>query len=325
MTRLTGYWVRREGFTLVELLVVIAIIAILIGLLLPAVQSVRAAAARSSCANNLKQLGLACQMDYDTNGWLPPSRDLIGYPGELAELAGPSVIEPDGDEDLGASWVVYLFPFIEQQNVYNLWNLTVYPNGNSGSGNGFGVVYGDQPLAAVQVQIPILFCPSRRSSSTAPTLSISPGENPGGLGDYACCLGSTGIDLWDQGLGYPPTGAFVLGVNGKGRSFNEFKDGLSNTILIGDKQVPLGTFGQAPYDNCLFNGMNSGSWGRGLGPAYPLSQSIRENAWKYGSYHPGICQFLFADGSVHQLSTSLDPVILGYLADIADGNVVPNY
>jgi prepilin-type N-terminal cleavage/methylation domain-containing protein/prepilin-type processing-associated H-X9-DG protein len=324
MTKLTGAEDRCDGFTLVELLVVIAIISILIGLLLPAVQKVREAASRIKCANNLKQLGLACQNAHDTNGWLPPSRDLLGYPGELAELAGPSVIEPDGDEDLGASWVVFLFPFLEQQNAYNLWNLAVYPNGNSGSGNGYGVVYNDQPAAAVQVQIPILFCPSRRSTSTPPALSLSPGETPGALGDYACCMGTTGIDIWDQGLNIAPDGAFQLGVNGQGRPFSEITDGLSNTILIGDKHVPLGSFGLAPYDNALYNGINS-SWGRGLGPAYPLAVSIRDSGWKFGSYHPGLCQFVFADGSVHPLSTSLDPVILGYLASVNDGNAIPNY
>jgi len=327
MTNSTASPSRREGFTLVELLVVIAIIAILVGLLLPAVQMARESAARTSCASNLKQLGLACQSAHDTNGWLPPSRDLLAYPGELAELAGPSVIEPDGDEDLGASWVVYLFPFIDQQDAYNLWNLAVYANGNSGSGNGYGVVYGDQPLAAVQVRVPLLYCPSRRNVNTVPTLSIVPNENPGALGDYACCMGTTGNDAWDQGLNTPPDGAFELGVNGQGRPFSDFTDGLSNTILIGDKHVPLGAFGQAPYDGAFYNGDSqpSPSWGRGLGLAYPLAQSIQETSWKFGSYHPGICQFVFADGSVHRLSTFLDPQILEYLSNVADGNVIPAF
>jgi prepilin-type N-terminal cleavage/methylation domain-containing protein len=324
MTDLSYHRRKTKGFTLVEMLVVIAIIAILIGFLLPAVQSAREAAARISCGNNLKQLGLACQSAHDTNGWLPPSRDLLGYPGELAELNSASAIEPDGDEDLGASWIVYLFPFLEQQNAYNLWNLTVYPNGNSGSGNGYGFVYNDQPPAAVQVVIPFLFCPSRRNSQTPPTLSITPGETPGALGDYACCMGTTGIDIWDQGLNYPPDGAFRIGVNGQGRPFRDISDGLSNTILIGDKHVPVGFFGQAPYDNSFYNGFGS-AWGRGLGPAYPLAYSIRDNSWKFGSYHPRVCQFVYADGSVHIIPTTVDPVILGYLASVNDGNPIPDF
>lgn len=333
MRKYNGFPSRRVGFTLVELLVVIAIIAMLIGMLLPAVQKVREAANRGSCMNNLKQIGLACQMHHDTNGWLPPSRDLLAYPGELPELAGPSSLEPDGDEDIGASWIVYILPYIEQQNVFNQWNLSTYPNQNSGYGNGYGVPYNYQSVGAVQVQIPNFYCPSRRNPSTPPTWSIITAygesyETPGALGDYACCVGTSGIDIWDQGLNIGPDGAFRLGTNGKGRPFSDFTDGLSNIVLVGDKHVPIGGFGLAPWDNAMFDGANN-AWGRGLGPAYPLATSITYDkivkSWLFGSYHPGICQFVFGDGSVHPLSTSLDPVILGYLSAVDDGNPIPYY
>ena len=164
---------RRKGFTLVELLVVIAVIGILIGLLLPAVQKAREAANRLSCANNLKQISLAMHHYHVDYGKLPPR----------ARLAGPS----DANNGAGATWAVLIMPYLEQDNLYNQWNL---------SGR-----YYDQNETARRASVRIYFCPTRRSAGSAPDSSTSGDQSiladgslasnvPGGLGDYAVNLGT---------------------------------------------------------------------------------------------------------------------------------------
>jgi prepilin-type N-terminal cleavage/methylation domain-containing protein len=159
-----GPWTnRRRGFSLIELLVVIAIIALLIGLLLPAVQQAREAAHRASCLNNLKQIALAMHNYELSNKQLPPR--CVRYDG--------------------ATWAVLILPFVEERNLYNRWDLSRS--------------YYDQSDEARLTSVPIYFCPSRRLRSSAGS-SVS-GDNrwlggnnfgpqvPGALIDYACCLG----------------------------------------------------------------------------------------------------------------------------------------
>jgi prepilin-type N-terminal cleavage/methylation domain-containing protein/prepilin-type processing-associated H-X9-DG protein len=170
----------RRGFTLIELLVVIAIIAILIGLLLPAVQKIREAANRMKCTNNLKQLGLAAHNYSDVNGTMPP-----------AVLAGPG-IGWNNDGNIGPNWAVLILPFIEQDNLARavsvpVQNYQTWVNTNGASG------FNDQTWRTITVngtafrsiKVNTFMCPSEANGNTL-------GSNVGGgwaRGNYAANCG----------------------------------------------------------------------------------------------------------------------------------------
>jgi prepilin-type N-terminal cleavage/methylation domain-containing protein/prepilin-type processing-associated H-X9-DG protein len=294
----------RSAFTLIELLVVIAIIAVLISLLLPAVQKVREAAARASCTNNLKQIGIALASYHNEQGTLPNSRHDANY-----------------------TWLVVILPYMEQTGLYKQWNVS------SGS-------FYTQNVVAQTTSVPSYFCPSRRG----PGLLSNPGDVDdanasivvrAALADYACNVGSTGSDYWWVGATRNQTavspgnkGVFRLANNWSvanptpatvpGYRFEEITDGLSQTIMAGEKHVRRGYFGQGCGDNGALNGDHGDSF-RGAGQGLTLARTPDDNLCnRFGSYHEGVVNFVFCDGSVHAVTTNIDATTLGYLADRAD-------
>ncbi|WP_233200469.1 DUF1559 domain-containing protein [Blastopirellula marina] len=286
----------RIGFTLVELLVVIAIIGVLIALLLPAVQQAREAARRMSCSNNLKQIGLAMHNHHDTYGQLPNSR-----------------------KDVYQTWLVDILPLIEQDNLYDQWDLTKN-------------YYNSANQVARETAVEAYFCPSRRDGTSLLSVADTQDGNTsvvvkGALADYAGNAGTTGPDYWTDssfnGVFYRLQGEPSSQGNQQGIPFRDITDGLSNTFMVGEKHVNQTRFGETGAgDGGAYNGDHGNSI-RKAGSGYTLARTIRDNSGSiFGSYHPGICQFVFADGSVHNIPVTINSTTLGYLAARNDGKVV---
>jgi hypothetical protein len=278
--------------------VVIAIIAVLIGLLLPAVQKVREADARTSCANNLKQIGLALHNHQDAYGRLPYARS--------------------GGGNKDHTWAVLILPFIEQDAAWKLWS-TPWGGRMVVGLNDFSANTPDMQRAR-EFQIPIYYCPARRSPPQLGMLDA--GRNPplvGAAGDYAASrgTGSTSTGMFPQS----PTGDQPTG---KGQRLDSIPDGTSNTLAIGEKHVPVGTFESVITDASMFNGGQPHGAIRGVSTTSLLAFSpddvYRTN---FGSYHPATCQFVFGDGSVRGLKNTTPDTTLIALALRDDGQPIP--
>jgi prepilin-type N-terminal cleavage/methylation domain-containing protein/prepilin-type processing-associated H-X9-DG protein len=284
----------RIGFTLIELLVVIAIIGVLIALLLPAVQKVREAANRTSCSNNLKQIGLACHNFHDTYGHFPSCPDWFdftgpgSYPNHTGNYLGISYDSsnaPLGYKFQTANWCYQILPFIEQDNLYrtsdvtpdlvNPVNVVALTPGNGFTGYPLGAYAVDlEKLAGPVRQTPVktFNCPSRRSS----TLYQGHGGPNGSMVnfiDYAAVhpwsvpepvntasggiwvdAGSAAFTWWNQDGWHG-----VLAPRRSGKvTFASILDGTSNTMLVGEKFVPPQFYGGG-WDTDHY-GLLGGGW-----------------------------------------------------------------
>ena len=278
----------RAAFTLIELLVVIAIIAILIGLLLPAVQRVREAANRLKCANNLKQLCLGLHNYENTFGSFPPS-----YNGKAYAV--------------GWGWGSLILPFIEQQPLFDQLGL---PEATFGNGNE------SAPATTLsQTSLPLFVCPS----DTGPALNTFKGNNA--KSNYrAVCGACTPITfLVDHDYGG------VLYQNSKTRVL-DITDGTSNTLVLGECSLDTlngkvaALWVGMELDDWPVVYISDVMWGIDE-DQYKLN-GVGLQA--FGSHHDGTVQFAFADGSVRPIRDNIDVKTVEILAGRADGLVVPN-
>ncbi|QDU00113.1 DUF1559 domain-containing protein [Gimesia aquarii] len=351
---------QRQGFTLIELLVVIAIIAILIALLLPAVQQAREAARRSTCKNNLKQIGLALHNYHETHRVFPIGANNIGS-GNFQDVS----VEPTLALNHTA-WLM-LLPFMDQAPLYNQLNLNIATNGHFGApsstvSNSITGVVGGWPnanSALVQTILPVLLCPSDDGETIEVRTDAANYIANHARTNYLFCAGGHGngwsggriwsiyqtsaSNLADGRTGIRYRGMF--GFNGAAK-IKDVKDGMSTTIAVcegaingrtNDAYTPIwagyrryGTFA-VNHPNIDANHINNARYhinGPLHVPGMTSSGATADRRHHVGvasSVHEGGIHVLLGDGSVRFLSENMDKNTYALLTRINDSQVLGEY
>ena len=298
----------RKGFTLIELLVVIAIIALLVGLLLPAVQKVREAASRMRCSNNLKQIGLAMHAYHDARG---------NFPQAGGEPLGSNGTENPARRIFYFNWPFHIYPYIEQEALYKLAPTDEFVDINNVAG-GAGIL-----SKLDQSTISIYYCPTRRTVRLYHNSAIT---------DYGA---NSGTNYYDGVLVVNNTPSYQK------ISMGAITDGTSNTLLLGERRINIQSIesGTDSYDNepavragwdgdtiCRAQ-TSGGSW---LVPAADINTvSTATNGYfggsgitQFGGSHAGTMPCVLADASVRSIKFGCNPTAFKNLCVRNDGLVV---
>jgi prepilin-type processing-associated H-X9-DG protein len=281
---------------LIELLVVMAIIAVLMGLLLPAVQKVRETASRMRCVNNLKQIGLAFQNHQATLGYFP-SGGWYAYTPPTYVSGQPMVGRPQQ-----AGWAFQILPYVEGENVWK---------------GGNGTTDAQRAVVAIGATNSLFFCPSRRAPQT-----VTYGDNyiphlTGGKITHALCDYAASNK---EGTGavrqFDPV------------RITDITDGTSNTLVVGEKRMNRRLLGSKQIDDnqgytCGFNYDTIRKTTHPPAPDY--FAPVGDGGGLFGSSHTGVVNFVFADGSVRPIPFAISPVVFRYLGQKDDGHPVGDF